>query len=214
MNSDAVFHFMFSLLFGTVVLLRAVSHQQAGTFRANVLPRTERKLTALLRGVFGIPFLLAICVYIVVPRWMQWAAVPLPDVLRWVGLALGWLAVALLAWIHHALGSNFSPTLRIRTAHQLVLRGPYRWVRHPMYSAMFLLHTAYFLISANWLIGALGIAVISLVVLLRTSSEEAMLVEHFGDDYRAYMERTGRFLPRLDHRQGDTVASRHGGRTR
>lgn len=198
MSSDTSFRLMFSVLFVLVVVLRVVFHYQAGTFGENVLPRTERLLTALLRGLLGFPFIIAICIYILFPRWMDWSQLTLPDGLRWLGVALGSVAVGLLFWVHRVLGTNFSPTLTLKQNHHLVAVGPYRRVRHPMYSVMFLMHVAYFLITANWVIGLLGTAVIMMVMLLRTKDEEVLLLGQFGDDYRHYMERTGRFVPRLN----------------
>jgi protein-S-isoprenylcysteine O-methyltransferase Ste14 len=57
-----------------------------------------------------------------------------------------------------------------------------------------------FLMSANWFIGAGALIVIGTVSIVRTPIEEAQLIERFGEQYRAYMRRTGRFLPRLRHR--------------
>jgi protein-S-isoprenylcysteine O-methyltransferase Ste14 len=51
------------------------------------------------------------------------------------------------------------------------------------------------LLTANWSIGVTGLLVMLLLV-VRTPKEEQMLIEQFGDEYRAYMARTGRFVPR------------------
>jgi protein-S-isoprenylcysteine O-methyltransferase Ste14 len=56
---------------------------------------------------------------------------------------------------------------------------------------------AFFLLSANWLIGLTGIVGITSVIASRLKREEALMIEKFGDRYRAYIEHTGRFLPRL-----------------
>ena len=53
------------------------------------------------------------------------------------------------------------------------------------------------LVAANWLIVATGIGAIAMAMVQRTPKEEAMLIEAFGDSYRRYCERTGRFFPRL-----------------
>jgi hypothetical protein len=79
--------------------------------------------------------------------------------------------------------------------HTLVIHGPYRWVRHPFYDSAALLMVAVSLIAANWfLLLTGGLAVVLLVV--RTQTEEEKLLARFGEAYRAYMKRTGRFLPR------------------
>ncbi len=77
----------------------------------------------------------------------------------------------------------------------LVTYGPYRWVRHPMYSFSFLLFFGFSLLSANWFIGLTVIVGLAILV-ARTSIEESKLIEEFDDEYREYMKRTGRFFPR------------------
>ena len=104
--------------------------------------------------------------------------------------------VILISWVLRSLGKNLTDTVVTRAEHTLVTTGPYRWVRHPFYSAAFLFLVAGSLVSANWgLAVAGGLACVLLVI--RTRTEEAKLIERFGDEYLAYMQRTGRFLPRL-----------------
>jgi len=57
--------------------------------------------------------------------------------------------------------------------------------------------TSFFLISTDWFIGLLFIGGVTAVIISRVGREEATMIEQFGDEYRAYMQRTGRFLPRL-----------------
>jgi protein-S-isoprenylcysteine O-methyltransferase Ste14 len=74
--------------------------------------------------------------------------------------------------------------------------GPYRYVRHPLYSAGFVEVVALSVIAANWfmaLVMVLGMVMILAVVIPR---EEAHLIGAFGDDYEAYRKRTGRLLPK------------------
>ena len=83
-----------------------------------------------------------------------------------------------------------------RKEHFLVMTGPYRWVRHPFYVAFALAMLANSLVTANLYVFATGVVVFLLLV-IRTSKEEEKLIERFGDEYRNYMETTGRFWPRL-----------------
>lgn len=66
-----------------------------------------------------------------------------------------------------------------------------------MYTALFLVTIVYFLISANWFIGVVWIGWIIGIVATMLRDEEAALIEKFGEEYQAYMRRTGRFLPRV-----------------
>lgn len=134
--------------------------------------------------------------YLVNPEWMAWSSMPLPVWLRWAGIGLDVLAGLLLVWTFRCLGKNLTDTVVTRREHTLVTRGPYRWVRHPFYGSVALLLTANALAAANWFLfvgGALALA----LLMLRTRREEDRLIARFGDSYREYMNRTGRFLPKL-----------------
>ena len=102
----------------------------------------------------------------------------------------------LLTWTFHSLGRNLTDTVVTRREHTLVTHGPYRWVRHPFYVVVALWGLSFSLLTANWLLALLGVAALTMLV-IRTRIEEAKLAERFGDEYRAYARRTGRFFPLL-----------------
>ena len=81
----------------------------------------------------------------------------------------------------------------------LITHGPYRWVRHPFYVCAALLMASVTGLTANWLIGVSSLLVLMLLV-IRTPKEEEMLIQRFGDDYRRYIEATGKFIPRFGDR--------------
>jgi protein-S-isoprenylcysteine O-methyltransferase Ste14 len=128
---------------------------------------------------------------------MAWSEAPVPAWLRWVAAAGAVLVCfPLLIYVHRALDKQWSIDLRIREDHALITTGPYRWVRHPMYSVLFSFYLALALVAADWIVITLILAGIALVY-RRIGPEEQMLIERFGDQYRAYMRRTGRLWPRL-----------------
>ena len=147
--------------------------------------------------VGGVGAMGGVLAYLVNPRWMEWSQLELPPWLRLLGIPMGVAAVGLFAWVFRFLGANVTPTAQTREGHTLVTDGPYRWVRHPMYTSGIVLFGAYFLLTANWFI--VGMCLVAFAVLVaRCATEEANLIERFGDEYRAYMQRTGRFIPRRD----------------
>ena len=150
----------------------------------------------ILLRLFGFSAWIGLLIYMVNPRWMAWSTLSLPFRLRWVGAGLGIIAVPLIYWMFSSLGKNVTDTVAISKEHSLVTHGPYRWVRHPMYSLSVLAFMGFSLLSANWFIGLTGILALTLMV-VRTPIEEAKLIEEFGNEYREYMKCTGRFLPRL-----------------
>jgi protein-S-isoprenylcysteine O-methyltransferase Ste14 len=158
--------------------------------------RDEKPLVFVMRAVFGLAFWLSTLAYLINPRWMAWAQLPLPPALRWSGALLGLLGLPLMYWVFSSLGNNVTHTTVIRREHSLVTYGPYRWVRHPLYTVAMLTFFGFILLSANWFIFLLAV-ITSTTIILRTPQEEARLVEKFGDEYRRYMAQTGRFLPRI-----------------
>jgi protein-S-isoprenylcysteine O-methyltransferase Ste14 len=135
-------------------------------------------------------------VYLINPQWMAWSKIGLPEWTRWFGIGLGLLCTFGIYWLFSSIGSGITPTSATRKEHKLVTSGPYRWVRHPLYTTGSTFIVAFGLMADNWFIAMLGILAFTLMA-FRTPQEEANLIEKFGDDYRQYMKRTGRFLPKL-----------------
>ncbi|QUR68387.1 protein-S-isoprenylcysteine O-methyltransferase [Mycobacterium spongiae] len=114
-----------------------------------------------------------------------------------VGVALAAAGLWLFGWSHRDLGQQWSVTLQIGEHHQLITKGVYGRVRHPMYAALWLLAISQPLLFQNWIAGPPVIAGFGLLYVLRVPREEAMMRATFGDAYAAYCARTGRVVPRL-----------------
>jgi protein-S-isoprenylcysteine O-methyltransferase Ste14 len=194
--STSIFHVLFSVFYLSMFGIRLLSWRTAVRAEGDVQLR-ESKLNMAVRAVLGLGYIGALLVYVFFPSILAWAAFPLPSWLRWLGAGVAAAALLLLAWVQWSLGKNFNTTLHLREEHSLVVSGPYRWVRHPMYTALFLLGVGFLLLTANWFVGVPLIVAIPAIVAVRVANEEAMMIEQFGDQYRVYMQRTGRFLPRL-----------------
>ena len=115
---------------------------------------------------------------------------------RWVGVAGLAGSVVWLVWMFHTLGRNLTDTVVTRRDAFFVNHGPYRWVRNPMYTGILLLGISLGLALTSWLL-PVATGVMFTLLALRTHTEERHLIERFGDQYRSYMQRVGRFLPRL-----------------
>ena len=133
--------------------------------------------------------------YMVNPARMAWSSMPLPIWLRWMGVGLAVAGSALIVWAFRNRGKNLTDTVVTRREHTLVTTGPYRYVRHPFYIAVALSMLGNALAAANWFL-LIGGAVVFTLLAIRTRIEEEQLAARFGDAYRAYLGRTGRFLPR------------------
>ncbi len=189
--------FRWALLVVLVIMLTITAYHriQAHAAGGSVSRREEGLPLLVMRAVFGLSLWVAIFAYLVSPGSMAWSALPAADWLRWGGVGLGLLACGLLYWTLHHLGTNFTDTVVTRTEATLVTDGPYGWVRHPFYVTVLLVLLSASLITANWFIGLLSIFILAFFA-LRAPLEERKLVERFGDAYRAYVKRTGRFWPR------------------
>jgi len=149
------------------------------------------------RAFVALPLFFAISTYVVNPRWMAWAELPLPRWTRWAGVVLGLLTVPAARWVFTSLGRNVSETVLTKRHHALVTTGPYRWIRHPLYTTGIALLLAIGLMAASWFILLFGLVTLASMRFVVIPLEERQLVMKFGDDYRAYIHRTGRLLPRV-----------------
>jgi len=195
MQPDAQFRVLLGALLACTVVVRA--YYQARSFGAREARRLEGTLNIALRLTAGFLGLAALIVVLVQPAWMSWALVPLWSWLRWAGAVLGFGALILLVWSHHELGRNFSGTLEVRPEQYLVTTGPYSRIRHPIYTALYGIVLAFFLLSANWLVGVFFGGALTAVMVTRVRKEDALMEATFGGAYRAWAPRTGRFLPPL-----------------
>jgi protein-S-isoprenylcysteine O-methyltransferase Ste14 len=135
-------------------------------------------------------------VYLLNPAWMAWSKLGLPEWVRWLGVGIGILCVLGIYWLFSSIGSGITPTSATRKEHKLVTSGPYRWVRHPLYTVGSFLFISFGMMADNWFIAGLGILTFFLMA-SRTPKEEANLIEKFGDEYREYMKHTGRYFPKI-----------------
>jgi protein-S-isoprenylcysteine O-methyltransferase Ste14 len=195
MNDDAVFRWIVVAGFAAVVGVTAPHRVKAGT-REKLDRRKEGMFMLATLRPAGAALWLSIILYMINPAWMAWSSMPLPAWLRWSGVGFMLGCVALLTWTLPALGTNLTDTVVTREHHTLVTRGPYRWVRHPFYVAMALVTVGAALTAANWFIFVSGAVVFALLA-VRSRVEEEQLAARFGDPYREYKKRTGRFLPKV-----------------
>ncbi len=149
----------------------------------------------VLLGLAGIGMLIPL-VY-VFTSILDFADYSLPNWMGWIGVVLFGAAIWLLWHSHAKLGWNWTPTLGIRDEHRLVTEGVYRYIRHPMYAAHWLWAIAQVFMLHNWIAGYSFLIAIVPHYLARVNNEEQMMLIHFGEEYRAYMERTRRMIPPL-----------------
>ena len=196
MNTERFFRLAFWVLIGLTVVMRswfAIRAKQAGERllpdRVSII-REGWALVCIRAMIFLLLVALVVMAFVHPFDWR----LPLPRGWRWTGLVLASASLGLWFWTHETLGRFWSAKLRVRDDHRLIVSGPYARVRHPMYSAIVGWAAGLGLLIASWL--PLAFAALAAVLFLgRAPREEKMMIEQFGDEYRAYMKTTGRFLP-------------------
>ena len=149
-------------------------------------------LILLLLGMFIVPLIYS------VSTWLDFANYVLPTWAGWIGAVLIVLALIVFWRAHVDLKTNWSPSLEIREKHELITRGIYGYIRHPMYASQWLWVIAQPLLLQNWLAGWLNLVVFIFFYSLRVRAEEKMMIDTFGEQYREYTKKVGAVFPRLN----------------
>ncbi len=195
--NENIFRILAALILFTAIGISAYFRRKADRDTGEKISRSvdgSAMMTAIKIG--GLVLWLSPLVYLIDPHWMAWSKIGLPEWTRWLGVVIGILCVFGIYWLFSSIGSGITPTSATRKQHALVTSGPYRWVRHPLYTVGSSLFVAFGMLADNWFIAGLGVLVFILMA-VRTPREEANLIEKFGDEYREYMKCTGRFFPKL-----------------
>jgi protein-S-isoprenylcysteine O-methyltransferase Ste14 len=208
MATESAFHVAFWVLLAGVLAMRVYFGLQVRRAGERVMPDRqavdrEGRAAFAVRVVMGLFLGAWLALYAISPAWMETLSVPFPRWLRWVGFALGLVSLGFWTWTQVALGRQWSPQLQLRERHRLVTTGPYARIRHPLYTAMFGYSVCLALVTANWVLVVFALLAI-VVTALRVPREEKMMIDRFGEEYEAYMRKSGRFLPKLG---GPTMAS-------
>jgi protein-S-isoprenylcysteine O-methyltransferase Ste14 len=126
--------------------------------------------------------------------------------IAWAGIAVTWVGVSVAVWARYCLGEYWSARVTLKEGHQLIRTGPYRFVRHPIYTGMLLGSVGTALVVGEWR-GVLAVVMLLAAHSRKAMREESMLTREFGEEYKAYRQQTGFLFPRLWGRLGmDTPA--------
>ena len=162
------------------------------------LKKTKRRESWGQRFRYVVPLLAAF--YLFRPRahygWLGARFVPESDAAGWVGVALTAAGVAISIWARWHLGTNWSGVVTLKEGHELIRSGPYRNIRHPIYTGILLafLGTA---VSVGEVRGLLAVVIAWLSFYTKARREEFFLTQEFGHRFGDHQRRTGMFLPRF-----------------
>jgi protein-S-isoprenylcysteine O-methyltransferase Ste14 len=148
-----------------------------------------RRDVAIAWGLVAVQAVLIIAI-LFVPVGDAW---PLPRVVGVVSTALTWAGIGLLIWAIAIFGRGVTPSPLPSQKARLRTRGPYRWIRHPMYTGVIMVMTGAMLDRRSWLAAALWIALVGFLV-VKAHWEEQRLVETYPG-YESYRETVAAFVP-------------------
>lgn len=206
MNDELIFRILFLIIFLPGAAIRGYYRRKGQVTRKkrSILERLkdtaqiEGKACTILLRAQSIYLIIAVPLYLLFSPWMSWSQLSIPDWSRWLGVGVGIISLPFLTWVHHTLGKHWTISLELRENHTLVTSGPYRQIRHPMYTVHIVYFLTWLLVSANLLL-LINYLLTIILIFARIPKEEKMLLDQFGEEYRVYMKRTGRLLPRLYH---------------
>jgi len=209
MDDEIMFRLIFWLQISLILMFnRILPALRAKKKNERLMPdkgsiANEGGLLFAFRIVMGCAFFAYLICHSLFPTLLSPFRLPTPAFLRWIGVALAFLGLALWIYSQRILDRYWSAQLRIQSDHKLIRRGPYGLVRHPIYSAMSMWALGNLLFVADALFGVFCLLTI-IFLAARVPKEEAMLKGEFGAEYERYMGETGRFLPKLRVRQSQT----------
>jgi len=162
-------------------------------------PKSNRQVTTQEKVLLGLLFLAMffVPIFYAATAWLDFANYTLPSWTGWLGVVIITGALIVFWRAHADLGLNWSSTLEIREKHELITRGIYGVIRHPMYASQWIWVIAQPLLLQNWVAGFLNLLVFIPFYILRVKAEEKLMLGQFGDQYRSYMQKVGAVFPKL-----------------
>ncbi len=132
-----------------------------------------------------------------VPR--EWLRTPLfhsNQITDAIGIALTAAGIAFACWARAYLGGNWSSAVTVKVGHELVRTGPYRWVRHPIYTGLILALAGTAVVRSE-VRGILSVVLAYVGFKIKSRIEERTMTETFGTEYEEYSRSTGAILPKF-----------------
>jgi protein-S-isoprenylcysteine O-methyltransferase Ste14 len=202
MVNETSYRLAFLILFVTFFVMRAYFMIKIHRAKQRLMPDKEAGEReggsgyVIFRVVLFVALVVFLGMYLFRMAWIDVFNFVIPGWLRWAGFALGILSVLFMTWTQVSLDIQWSAQLQLREDHRLITTGPYSRMRHPLYTSLFGWSAAVSLLTANWIFVAISLfAMIGMII--RIPKEGLMMIEAFGDEYKAFMKRSGRFLPKL-----------------
>ena len=200
MHTGLVFRTLFALAFIAMMVIRVTYQSRVLRDKRRVEVR-EGSLSLIAGAIAALTSIVFGAEYLFFPGRFSFAYIlPYSGWLRWFGGLLTATGIALLGFSHHHLGRSFHSLVVSKEDQVLVQTGPYRWIRHPMYTAYLMNYLGGGLLAGNLVLTLVPVAMYAILVAIRVGQEEDVMGETFGQAYSEYADRTGRLCPRVRRR--------------
>jgi protein-S-isoprenylcysteine O-methyltransferase Ste14 len=120
--------------------------------------------------------------------------VPHTDLVGLIGLSLAFVGLMISFWARYLLGANWSATVQQKSEHTLITAGPYKFVRHPIYSGLLLMFSGHALIVGDWR-AIIAVAIVFVSFWFKLKKEERLMHNLFGERYARYLKTTKALIP-------------------
>jgi len=205
MTSEIIFRILMILAFIAMFAIR-IYFQSKVLHEKREIKIQENKLSLVSGSIAAITTLLFGAEYIFFPGTFRFTyLLDYPDWLRWLGVIALAAGIVLLGAAHYHLGKSFHSLVVSKDEHQLVTSGPYRWIRHPIYTAYLMNYLGGGLLASNLVLTFVPIIFFGLMIINRIPREEVLMRKEFGQEYLDLEKRTGMLLPLLNKNQGDNT---------
>jgi protein-S-isoprenylcysteine O-methyltransferase Ste14 len=160
-----------------------------GTKRAKKRETSWERVQHLIPLVFGFWLLFG-------RNWngLNMRLVPDAPAARWLGLVLTAAGVAISIWARVSLGTNWSGVVTLKDNHELIRKGLYRWIRHPIYTGILLGMIGTAMIKGH-MRGWMGFLIVGASYYFKARREERFLRQEFGEGFEEHARHTGMFFP-------------------
>jgi protein-S-isoprenylcysteine O-methyltransferase Ste14 len=197
MESETIFRITLPLVIFAFAFHRGYYVKYHSQPEEATVKKREEGTASKIAGILGIVGFISTIVYTINPDWLAFADLSFPAWLRWIGVGVAVAGFALLQWSQVTLANSWSDTPRMMSEQALITSGPYRTIRHQIYTSFILILGSTLLISSNWLVGLSWLGMTLIEVVSRVKFEESLMLEYFGEQYSEYMKHTGRLLPKV-----------------
>jgi len=195
MNIDEATYKIIFIIYALMLgLLRLMQHLKYRKEKTPLFKVSKSEYVTFILAFLGMLIIPLIHIF---TGWLEMFRMNLPDWVRLCGPAIGTFGLVLLWWVHQTLGYHWAPIPEIEKDHKLLKDGPYKHVRHPMYTAFYMLIIGALLALSNWLVGIASFISWTIFCRVRITMEEEMMIKEFGPEYQEYIRTTGSLLPKL-----------------